>query len=919
MDRIVQARLEQARKELLDLGLRNSLLNYRARSNRIDVIDELSEQTFKILVSERKQMYFKALPGKAIESIDQELLSTLSETDQEWASIFSRDEDPEELASNGIAARHTDNKLQTRLAAESLHSRLLKIHRSARTFLEEQGVNTLYLALGFLHWFESDASNIVRKAPLILVPVELARTSARARFKLSYNEEELSTNLSLAEKLKEIIGIEIPTIEDDELNVPAYFDEVRRAISGQNRWTVADNEICLGFFSFGKFLMYKDLELDKWPENSTAHNNEIISALLGDGFVEPSDATGTDDEDRIVLEETSIHQVVDADSSQSAAIAAVQSGKNIVIQGPPGTGKSQTITNLIADCLANDKTVLFVAEKMAALEVVKRRLDQIDLGDAVLELHSHKTNKKALLKELHRTLELGKPKTKKAMVDLERLSSTQARLDEYAAAVNTPVNNSGFSPSYLIGTRKKLLDQGASSLDLNIESMSEWSWSEVQQKLALVRQFKAVLATVGVPDQHPFYSSGLTVILPADMVALSRQLSEVNNSLKRLQEYASELSRGLGLALPETVADVRLMIRAAKRAIDAPHLQGVRVNSAEWQVRRDDLRLLVDSGRRMSELTKARNTTLISEAWDADVLSMRQAFVNYSAKWWRFLSSDYRRAKNTLAGYCKDGLPGDKDEFLPLVDDILEFQRNAEKYSKLSVLGATLYGAQWQSEQSDWDVLDGLTKWIVALYDEIGEGKIPEGIILFLAGNPTLTNLSSLLQRVSATIPVHMSAIAKLVQLIAMESDVLDSLNFPQLASTLKQFTQQLPRLHEVTTYNNIVAELEEADLGNLVQKVKGVEPGRTDIELALHLEWIDVLLNEAYTNRIALQRFDKARHEEDIKEFRKLDSGQFFQNRALLARKHWDSIPSFTAGEVAIIRREILIGRGGTCRFGAS
>ena len=141
MDPQVLARLEQARKELLDLGLRNSLLNYRARANRINVVDEISAQVYKMLVTDGKQMCFAPLPGQVTDAMEEGLLSSLSESDPDWSTVFAEDADEESPSSDGAELRHTDNKLQTNLAPESLHAKLLKIDSAARTFLEEQGVN----------------------------------------------------------------------------------------------------------------------------------------------------------------------------------------------------------------------------------------------------------------------------------------------------------------------------------------------------------------------------------------------------------------------------------------------------------------------------------------------------------------------------------------------------------------------------------------------------------------------------------------------------------------------------------------------------------------------------------------------------------------------------------------------------------
>src|SRR5262249_25450357 len=148
--------------------------------------------------------------------------------------------------------------------------------------------------------------------------------------------------------------------------------------------------VALGFFSFGKFLMYLDLDQESWPAEARPGDHPILQALLGEGFHEPPAEVGDDEPIDPHLDPEDARQVLDADGSQVLALIDANRGRNLVIQGPPGTGKSQTIANLIAEALGRGRKVLFVAEKMAALEVVKRRLDGVGLGDACLELHSHK-------------------------------------------------------------------------------------------------------------------------------------------------------------------------------------------------------------------------------------------------------------------------------------------------------------------------------------------------------------------------------------------------------------------------------------------------------------------------------------------------------------------------------------------------
>lgn len=273
------------------------------------------------------------------------------------------------------------------------------------------------------------------------------RSDARDRFHLKFSGEEFAENVSLAEKLKQSFGIKSypPLPEPDDLDVADYFRKVARAVAGQRDWRVDSFAIALGFFSFAKFLMYRDLDPTTWPESDTIAKHGLLESLLGDEGFQPSSSQYRED---CLLDEQvqnrDVFHVVDADSSQSVAILDSLDGHNMVIQGPPGTGKSQTIVNLIAGAVAQGKRVLFVSEKMAALDVVKRRLDRAKLGAACLELHSNRTNKKTIIEELRRTAFGQRTAHPSAKTDLVLLADTRENLNAYCKAVNC--NGSRSSP-----------------------------------------------------------------------------------------------------------------------------------------------------------------------------------------------------------------------------------------------------------------------------------------------------------------------------------------------------------------------------------------------------------------------------------------------------------------------------------------
>lgn len=202
----IRSEVEKSRAELLDLGLRNTLLNFRKlKTKGIEIVDELPGEVFRLLVGQERPMSFLPAPEELAEGTARRVPGDLL---VEWLEAHEIPE--EENGGDAPAERHQDTRLQTPYTAARLERLLLNTHYTARTTIEEQGVNTLYLALGMLRWFESAASEEERAAPLILVPVALDRTSARSRFRIRYTGEELGDNLSLQAKLRIELRIELP-------------------------------------------------------------------------------------------------------------------------------------------------------------------------------------------------------------------------------------------------------------------------------------------------------------------------------------------------------------------------------------------------------------------------------------------------------------------------------------------------------------------------------------------------------------------------------------------------------------------------------------------------------------------------------------------------------------------------------------
>jgi very-short-patch-repair endonuclease len=369
------------------------------------------------------------------------------------------DEDEEEGHTTAKAHGHVDRQnIQTKpgeivcgdLGRKQLLRVLTNLYRRSGTEYRERGLHILHIAFGVLQWRGEDDAEPFR-SPLVLTPVELERASLIEPFKLLPLEEEPFVNPALSARLQQDFDFQLPPPPEawDETDVADYLKAVEAAIAGLPGWSVETGAV-LSLFSFFKGVMYRDLE--EHAERAAAH--PLVRALAGEavGDALTPGALPTEDELDAVEPADGTFTILDADASQRLCLAAAARGNSFVLHGPPGTGKSQTIANLIAECLAKGKKVLFVSDKMAALEVVYNRLRAAGLGDFCLELHSHKASKRAVVQELKRCLEERRQPDLAANGDVfGKLQERREQLTQYVRALHQAREPLGRSVWWALG------------------------------------------------------------------------------------------------------------------------------------------------------------------------------------------------------------------------------------------------------------------------------------------------------------------------------------------------------------------------------------------------------------------------------------------------------------------------------------
>ena len=923
----IAEQLDQARKdELLDLSLRNSLINYKTLKSRgVEIIDERPREVYQMLAGDEQAMSFLSLSEEQHEKLE-------DAEEEGYGMLFeqpSEEEDEEATGNeNDLASRHEDRKLQTPYTSARLQKRLLGTFYRARRSIEEEGVNTLFLALGMLHWYESESSDTERRAPLLLVPVELDRSSVKGRFRVRYTGEEIGGNVSLKAFLKSNFGLSWPMppdAEEGDIDLPTYFSEAASVTSERPRWHVDRHAVALGFFSFTRFLMYEDLDGDNWPEGQGPSDHPLIRRLLREGFDTASEQVSDDVHLDQFLAPEDTRQVVNADSSQTRAILDVKEGLNLVLQGPPGTGKSQTITNIIAEAIGQGKTVLFVSEKMAALDVVKRNLDGVGLGDACLELHSHKTSKKEVLKELQRTLSLGPPQVEDFSQKAAVLLEAREELNAYADAVNEPIGESGVRPyqahGELVQLRETLKGTGAPSANalsadapsFDLPAMKEWSAEQFERRNFLVEQVQSHLGEMGVPSGHPFWGSAKMQFLPAHEAEVRRVATKSADALADLEGAAEDLATELGLTAPEVPEAINDTHAAAQRVLEAPVLTGVNVAREEWHLKRKALKELLEAGRRYQELHEAYDDLFIAEAWSDDIVQTRKALSAHGEKWYRWLISDWRQAKSDLRGLCQNDLPSGHEERLEAVDAILEAQRLEQTIEEHEALGEKLFGSRWEGAGSDWEDLASIGAFVAEVHQAVQAGKLPKALLSTLADPPEEAALREADENVRQRAQAYQTATEDFREQLRFDperrfGEGADFRSEPwgHYEGLFLDCATESARLQEIVTFNQLARDLEEESLQPLLPIAEAWEGGPDHLAEAFQRVYFNALLERAMEERKVLEQFSGSKHEQVIERFRELDEAALVHSRHQLAQAHYEGLPAKSGvGQMGVLLNE--------------
>jgi len=466
--------LNKWKEKLLDTGKGNNLINFKFSSGKnLEIIYPSENDVIKLLTANKAISFFDI--DKTFEEFEQEYTISYSEKLNLLKSLIT----------NGKVKIKKDTIIGTCQKNTCLAS-LGKLYKTNTNFLQEKGINILYLAYTFLKWEDTTEKQIFT-SPVLLLPISITKDKLNKSYIIQSYEDEIITNPTLLYKLQNEYKLNLPIFRDENFeseDLNSYLIRLQQ-FANTNNWQV-DEKCYISCFSFLKINMYKDLN---------DNEEKVISNPLIQRLANKCDEYNFNEYENQNIE-TPLHNVVDADTSQLEAIKRAMQGESFVLQGPPGTGKSQTITNLIAEFLYNGKKVLFVSEKLAALKVVYNNLEKANLANFCLELHSNKTNKKEVVSSLYKELSSEKFATShEAESHTQKLALSKQKLDDFSNIIQTPIKQIQKSPYEIFNLLSEL--KNIPNVEYLIENIENKNFENLTQVLHLIEEYIQYSETIG--------------------------------------------------------------------------------------------------------------------------------------------------------------------------------------------------------------------------------------------------------------------------------------------------------------------------------------------------------------------------------------------------------------------------------------
>lgn len=866
-------RFQKWKERLLDLSLRNRLLNFKMSGNAALPLEVPDVPRFEDALADGRE--FAILPKPPQDSRDERDLRLLSARDDagEWRGRRIQDQE--------------GGTLHSPLPAGEFWSRASSLDRQAQTDLEEGGAVTLFAIVGLLKWYESADAPQPRLAPLLLYPVKLVFDRKLRRVKVCREPEDPMPNLTLAEKMRRDYGVDfgfLAALEPDDsgLDIPLLLRRSREAIQRMPRWEILE-ETHLGHFTFTKFLMWKDLE----DNAESLMRSQVVQHLArAEDCVFPEQPEAAPAE---VLDEQDPAQlacVLDADSTQLSAVASALQGRNFVLQGPPGTGKSQTITNLIACALAAGKSVLFVSEKMAALEVVYSRLKKAGLGDFCLELHSHKSHKKQVLDSFRQVLERS---DRVAAVDVEtrarELQALRRELNAYAAALHRqqPLGISLFE-----GASRAVELRKAPGVALGLKGLAGLGPEALQRMRSAVEAFASRAQGVEPVGAHPWFGTNPGAWSHEGEGQVREALDEATQALAQVHSAAQAAAGIFNLSVPPTLEGVKHLSEVFKVICEGP-MPADALEPEAWRRLMQEAETHASEQAALNLRRKALADRWKPELWSLELGGLQGTYQQQAHAFPLLRFFTLWGARKQLSPYAAPSLPEPPQILLDLTEAIEVKRLEAQLRVRVAAFSKRLAPAR----SEDFGLLEARVTRLEEHLGHLPTDPIRRGLKALL-NDARLQEVQTELSQAIGTFAAMESRLGQILGLAGQTDWAAWSQEgySAWLGERLRRWSENLRLLRTWCHYRQAAEALSEVNLAALAgayeQKVINSDHLLDAFEKALYTDWVAAIQDQ----EPVLRSFDGAHHHAKVGGFRDLDRRWLALSRQVVVRSLESRLP---------------------------
>lgn len=876
-------------RKLLDLSLRNNLLNTRFTKSILQLID-VNVSSLEDLLAEGKTYTIQG-------SKEQEILSRYN--------LYFPPLHPSQHLFELVQEEFKNNRLYSYYNEYDLDNVLVHLHRNAKLAEEENGKSTLYLGLGLLKWYESKSDDTVRYAPILLVPVELNRRSINSKFVLRGRDEETMINITLLEYLRQEFKLDMSALEDlpmDDagVDVPKVLALVRKTILDLKGWDVLD-QVILGTFSFNKLILWQDIS--KYADE--LQKSTIVKSLLTGALTEPFGSLSSNDEELEQLSATELTLPISTDNSQLEAVRNAHANNSFVLHGPPGTGKSQTITNIIADALANGKKVLFVAAKKAALDVVHHRLEKIGLGPFCLELHSNKTRKSDVLAQFEATLDVPNYQSN---YDYKEASN---RIDERKAEIRKYVTqlHQRFSIGWTLYDTIAYLELNQVTLDNDLLvdiDINEISHSTYLKWKDWVIQIASLCQRIDNPIEHPLRSLNITEHKYDIHTTVKEVLSDYKYVAREYEQLSAEYNFKLLSDNKIDVNGLQILFELLAKSNLSYELIDLYFDANQFSLLHKWIELQQKKDRIEDSVSQHFNKKIL----DVDLSIYEQEWNKAKHLWFLPKWFKQRKVKSFLNGYAKTKVKSEVevDQLFGLVEDFKTVKQQCENanYKDINRLNSVYYTNDRLDIDAIYTEIENLSG-ISKLAQQHGLSGIDRWLLGFYRNQNTRRGIAEITTFLKTFIVKYHSVQA--FSTLVPSSDEIEGI----LAN--------LDKLGDWINYN--VYKEEGIKLG-LTWFIDLIEGGRInknnldgDLERILHIN----LFVKVVSGSFALSGFDAKIYETLIKQYQDIHNEYTELNKSQLILKLSTRIPRSStefiqSSELGMLKRAIRSrGRGMSLR----